>query len=134
MKNQASKTVLKTLMAVALVSTFGSAFAQADLGDVMTQMQKDVSGIKAQINTPAQNASSAALADDFATVAATAKAQSPAAVQGDAKTQFDAMIDKCVDLGTQLGAALRAGNTAQANDLLNQLMALKAQGHAAFRN
>lgn len=132
---------LKRMMGFALMATFAGSVAQADLADTMKAMNSDLKAISAQVGDASKNQSSAALADDFAQVAATAKtfvadtiAQAPAAQQAEMKAQFDSLIDESVSLGTQLAAALRAGDNAQAKAILTQLAALKSQGHDQFRN
>ena len=132
---------LKRMMGFALMATFAGSVAQADLADTMKAMNSDLKAISAQVGDASKNQSSAALADDFAQVAATAKtfvadtiAQAPAAQQAQMKAQFDSLIDESVSLGTQLAAALRAGDNAQAKAILTQLAALKSQGHDQFRN
>ena len=141
MKNQVSKVAVKIMTSLALISTLGLSLAHAgDLGDVMKAMNTDLKTITAQVDDAAKNDSSAALADDFAKVAATSKtfmadsiAQAPAAQQAAMKADFDQMIDQSVTLGTQLAAAFRAGNAAVSKDLLNQLAALKKDGHTKYR-
>jgi len=132
---------LKRTMGFALMATFAGSVAQADLADTMKAMNSDLKAISAQVGDASKNQSSAALADDFAQVTATAKtfvadtiAQAPAAQQAEMKAQFDSLIDESVSLGTQLAAALRAGDNAQAKAILTQLAALKSQGHDQFRN
>lgn len=132
---------LKRMMGFALMATFAGSVAQADLADTMKAMNSDLKAISAQVGDASKNQSSAALADDFAQVTATAKtfvadtiAQAPAAQQAEMKAQFDSLIDESVSLGTQLAAALRAGDNAQAKAILTQLAALKSQGHDQFRN
>ena len=132
---------LKRMMGFALMAMFAGSVAQADLADTMKAMNSDLKAISAQVGDASKNQSSAALADDFAQVAATAKtfvadtiAQAPAAQQAQMKAQFDSLIDESVSLGTQLAAALRAGDNAQAKAILTQLAALKSQGHDQFRN
>ena len=132
---------LKRMMGFALMATFAGSVAQADLADTMKAMNSDLKAISAQVGDASKNQSSAALADDFTQVTATAKtfvadtiAQAPAAQQAEMKAQFDSLIDESVSLGTQLAAALRAGDNAQAKAILTQLAALKSQGHDQFRN
>ena len=141
MRSVMKTMTLKKMMGFALMATFAGSVAHADLADTMKAMNGDLKAISAQVGDASKNQSSAALADDFAKVAETAKtfiadsiAQAPAAQQAQMKAQYDALIDQSVTLGTQLAAALRAGDNAQAKAILTQLAALKSQGHDQFRN
>ena len=79
---------LRRMMGFALMATFAGSVAHADLADTMKAMNSDLKAISAQVGDASKNQNSAALADDFAKVAATAKtfvadsiAQAPAAQQ-----------------------------------------------------
>ncbi len=140
MKYLGSMNGLAKMMGFILIASFAGSLAQADLSDTMKAMNSDLKAIAAQAGDASKNANSAALADDFAKVAATAKtfladaiAQAPAAQQAAMKAQFDGLIDQSVNFGQQLAAAFRAGNTQQAKDLLTQLAAVKSQGHTQFK-
>ena len=141
MRSLIKMVTVKRMTGFALIATFACSVAQADLADTMKAMNSDLKAISAQVGDASKNQSSAALADDFAQVAATAKtfvadtiAQAPAAQQAQMKAQFDSLIDESVSLGTQLAAALLAGDNAQAKAILTQLAALKSKGHDQFKN
>lgn len=133
---------MKTLIALLLtisVSAFAQTAPPATLARTMKAMSADLKAVTAQATDVSQNASSAALADDFVQLTLHAKdfvpdsiAALPADQQAGAKAQYDKMLDQAAALGTQLAAAFRANDNAQAAVILNQLVQTKRDGHDQF--
>ena len=110
------------------------------LHDTMKAMAKLLKQVISQSNDSSRNASSAALAEQFAMVTHHAKnfvpdslLSLPANQRGQAISQFNELLDEVTEQGHSLSRAFVAGDNAKAAQILAQLDLLKKQGHGLFK-
>ena len=98
-------------------------------------MSTTLKAIAEQSADPSKNVASEKLATDLVKSITGAKAFMPDTAKDQAsKDMFIKMIDQTIDLAKQLAAAFHQNDNAKANDILNQMVNQKKDGHTRFKS
>jgi hypothetical protein len=125
---------------IMIASLAMNAFAGPDLGGVMKAMATDFAQIEQQVSDSSQNANTESLCDSMNATIDQAKAITPNKVLAMPADQQPAQMQAYVQMLSQLqglvlqlkGDLLNDNNTAAAA-MIDQINALKVQGHIQFR-
>lgn len=123
---------------ISVAAQFEALALPGSLHDTMKAMSRALKSI--EVDEPSKSAANAQAADLFSNLALHAKsftpdeiADMPAADRPAAMARYREMLDQAAALGRSLAEAFRKGDSAKANQLLQQLDAAKKQGHGEFK-
>lgn len=116
---------------VLLAFVFASSASAANLKSVMKAMGTDLKKIAAQVQNPALNASTLALAEDLMKYSVESRGMTPDVARKDLYIQLS---DQVIAETQQLIDALRANDNAAAQAAAERLVQSKKLGHDEFKN